>query len=64
MPELHPSSARAPDCDRVVFMAGTLSDGFTVIGPYISWDAAIVAHERDEGWFMTIYAPSESPSVE
>jgi hypothetical protein len=62
MPEPHYSDAHETDRDRVVFLAGTLSDGFIVVGPYTSWAAACDAHDRDEGWFMTIYTPGE-PSL-
>jgi hypothetical protein len=48
------------DAAAVVFLAGTLGDGFAVIGPYPSWDEAFEAHDGEDGWFMTLHPPPTS----
>lgn len=43
----------------VVFVAGNLSEGYTIYGPYESFDDAADAHEFEEGWIMSLNNPKE-----
>lgn len=52
--------------EPAVIMAGSLSEGYRVIGPFVDWDAA--AEYADSGfsmnvptWIMTCEYPEETP---
>lgn len=48
---------------KVVVMCGNLSDGFTPVGPFDSWDEAAEWAEkytRSMAWVMTMLGPDEA----
>ena len=48
--------------DKAVFVRVNLSDGFTFIGPFDSFDDAAFSIDRMDGetWIATLYAPTET----
>jgi|LakMenE18May11ns_1017448.scaffolds.fasta_scaffold9903849_6 hypothetical protein len=46
-----------------IWLGGNLSDGFTAVGPYQSFDDVCEAHDCDEGWLMVLEPPVRSEEV-
>ena len=46
-----------------IWLGGNLSDGFTAVGPYQSFDDVCEAHDCDEGWLMVLEPPKRSEEV-
>lgn len=42
----------------VIWLSGNLSEGFRAFGPYSSMDEAFDAHDGQDGWGMTLFAPA------
>jgi hypothetical protein len=40
-----------------IWLSGNPGDGYTAYGPYEDSEDAITAHERDEGYLLTLYPP-------
>lgn len=47
----------------VVFLRGSLPEGFEVVGPYRDMDEAADAHDED-GWFIALTKPTEAEAEE
>lgn len=44
----------------VVWLSGSLSEGFIAYGPYDSMDDCFAAHDMDQGWAMTLNDPQDN----
>ena len=49
-------SKKAKPQAAAIAVCGNLSDGFTFVGPYPSWDIAAIMHPGPDVWIATLEA--------